>query len=115
MPYKKSVLPAAEERRRFQRVKVHLLGRYMLPDRREFPCQVLEMSPGDAVVIAPVAGRPQIPEPYPVCQTSTMTESARPTASPKPNSRKRVRLSETPPLRERLKSRLVILAARWSS
>jgi hypothetical protein len=28
----------------------------MLADRREFPCQVLEMSPGDAVVIVPVAG-----------------------------------------------------------
>lgn len=42
---------------RFQRVKVSLLGRYMLQDRREFPCQVLEMSPGDAVVIAPIAGK----------------------------------------------------------
>jgi hypothetical protein len=41
---------------RFQKVKVSLLGRYMLADRREFPCQVLEMSPGDAVVIAPVTG-----------------------------------------------------------
>jgi PilZ domain-containing protein len=41
---------------RFQRVKVSVLGRYMLADRREFPCQVLEMSPGDAMVIAPVAG-----------------------------------------------------------
>ena len=41
---------------RFQRVKVSLLGRYMLADRREFPCQVLQMSPGDAMVIAPVAG-----------------------------------------------------------
>ncbi|WP_291397798.1 PilZ domain-containing protein [Devosia sp.] len=40
----------------FQRVKVSLLGRYMLTDRREFPCQVLEMSPGDAVVVAPVPG-----------------------------------------------------------
>jgi hypothetical protein len=40
----------------FQRVKVSMLGRYMLSDRREFPCQVLEMSPGDALVIAPVAG-----------------------------------------------------------
>ena len=40
----------------FQRVRASLLGRYMLTDRREFPCQVLEMSPGDAVVIAPVAG-----------------------------------------------------------
>jgi hypothetical protein len=42
---------------RFQRVKVSLLGRYMLADRREFPCQVLQMSPGDAMVIAPVSGR----------------------------------------------------------
>ena len=41
---------------RFQRVKVSVLGRYMLAARREFPCQVLEMSPGDALVIAPVAG-----------------------------------------------------------
>ena len=41
---------------RFQRVKVSVLGRYMLADRREFPCQVLEMSPGDAKVIAPVSG-----------------------------------------------------------
>lgn len=41
---------------RFQRVKVSLLGRYMLADRREFPCQVLEMSPGEAMVIAPVSG-----------------------------------------------------------
>jgi hypothetical protein len=41
---------------RFQRVRVSILGRYMLADRREFPCQVLEMSPGDALVVAPVAG-----------------------------------------------------------
>ena len=41
---------------RFQRVKVSVLGRYMLADRREFPCQVIEMSPGDARVIAPVPG-----------------------------------------------------------
>jgi len=43
---------------RFQRVKVSVLGRYMLANRSEFPCQVLEMSPGDAIVIAPVAGNP---------------------------------------------------------
>jgi hypothetical protein len=41
---------------KFQRVKISVLGRYMLSDRREFPCQVLEMSPGDAMVIAPVPG-----------------------------------------------------------
>jgi len=41
---------------KFQRVKVSVLGRYMLADRREFPCQILEMSPGDAIIVAPIAG-----------------------------------------------------------
>jgi hypothetical protein len=53
---KKSILPAAEERRRYQRVKVHLLGRYMLPDRREFPCQIVNMSPGGLALLAPGIG-----------------------------------------------------------
>jgi hypothetical protein len=46
-----------DERRRYQRVRVNLLGRYMLEDRREFPCQVIEMSPGDMEVIVPQRGR----------------------------------------------------------
>jgi hypothetical protein len=37
-------------------VKVNLLGRYMLADRREFPCQVINMSPGGMAAIAPVSG-----------------------------------------------------------
>jgi len=45
------------ENRRYQRVKVDLLGRYMLEDRREFPCQVIDMSPGGMAVIAPQCGR----------------------------------------------------------
>jgi hypothetical protein len=58
-PQKKAViLPLSEERRRFQRVRVNLLGRYMLADRREFPCQVANMSPGGMALIAPVAGEP---------------------------------------------------------
>src|SRR5256884_3513852 len=52
------VLPLNEEKRRFQRVRVNLLGRYMLADRREFPCQVVDMSPGDIAVEAPVTGGP---------------------------------------------------------
>jgi hypothetical protein len=48
----------SEERRRFQRVRVNLLGRYMLADRREFPCQVVNMSPGGMALIAPVGGAP---------------------------------------------------------
>jgi hypothetical protein len=47
-----------EERRRFQRVRVDLLGRYMLPDRREFPCQVVNMSPGGMALIVPVVAQP---------------------------------------------------------
>ncbi len=59
LPLKKHlVLPLAEERRRFQRVQVDLLGRYMLADRREFPCQVVNMSPGGMALVAPVAGNP---------------------------------------------------------
>jgi hypothetical protein len=48
--------PLSDERRRFSRVRVNLLGRFMLQDRREYPCQVAEMSPGDMVVVAPVSG-----------------------------------------------------------
>lgn len=49
-------LPHAQERRRHQRVRVNLLGRYMLADRREFPCQVVNMSPGGMALIAPISG-----------------------------------------------------------
>jgi hypothetical protein len=48
----------SEERRRFQRVHVDLLGRYMLQDRREFPCQVVDMSPGGMALVAPVSVQP---------------------------------------------------------
>lgn len=50
------ISPETNEPAKFQRVKISLLGRYMLADRREFPCQVIEMSPGDACVIAPEMG-----------------------------------------------------------
>lgn len=43
--------------RRFQRVNVNLLGRFMLEDFREYPCHVTEMSPGDASLITPIKGR----------------------------------------------------------
>jgi hypothetical protein len=52
------VLPLAQERRRHQWVKVNLLGRYMLADRHEYPCQVTDMSPGGMALIAPVIGEP---------------------------------------------------------
>ena len=46
-----------DERRRFQRVRVALLGRYMLSDHQEYPCQTIDMSPGGVAVIAAVSGR----------------------------------------------------------
>jgi hypothetical protein len=59
LPERNSKLRAvSEERRRFQRVRVDLLGRYMLADRREFPCQVVNMSPGGMALLAPVGGQP---------------------------------------------------------
>lgn len=47
-----------DEPSRFQSVRVNLLGRYMLADRREFPGQVVTMSPGDLAMIAPQSGSP---------------------------------------------------------
>ena len=55
-----NILPHSRERRRFQRVKVNLLGRYMRVDRRDFPCQVVNMSPGGMALVAPVI--PQLGE-----------------------------------------------------
>lgn len=45
------------DRRRNQRVSVHLLGRFMLEDRREYPCQTLNMSPGSVALTTPIVGR----------------------------------------------------------
>ncbi len=44
------------ERRRFQRVRLSLLGRFMLENRREYPCQTVDVSPGSCALIAPVPG-----------------------------------------------------------
>ena len=46
------------DRRRYQRVTISLLGRCMFPDRRECPCQLVEISPGDAVFVSPFCGEP---------------------------------------------------------
>ncbi|PLW78719.1 PilZ domain-containing protein [Cohaesibacter celericrescens] len=52
----KSVFPRITERRRHQRVKVNLLGRFMLENKTEYPCQVINMSPGGVAMIAPIRG-----------------------------------------------------------
>lgn len=45
-----------EEERQFQRVDLNLFGRYMLEDKREFPCHIVNMSSGSAAVIGPTSG-----------------------------------------------------------
>ncbi|MDQ0449032.1 hypothetical protein QO012_003547 [Methylobacterium aerolatum] len=47
---------AAGDRRLHQRVKVAVLGRYMLSDRREYPCQTVDMSPGGVRLTCAVMG-----------------------------------------------------------
>jgi hypothetical protein len=49
--------PRKLERRRHRRVPVALLGRYMLANREEYPCQTVDISPGGALLTAPVAGK----------------------------------------------------------
>jgi hypothetical protein len=44
------------ERRRHQRVRVHVLGSYRLADRQDYPCQTIDISPGGVALIAPVKG-----------------------------------------------------------
>jgi hypothetical protein len=46
------------ERRRHHRMKVVLLGRYMLPNRMEYPCQTIDISPGGLHLAAPAKARP---------------------------------------------------------
>jgi len=50
-------LPLNEERRRHQRVRIDLLGRLMLENRQEYPCRIVNMSPGGAAVMATTPGR----------------------------------------------------------
>jgi hypothetical protein len=46
------------ERRRHFRMKVVLLGRYMLPNRMEYPCQTIDISPGGLHIAAPAKAAP---------------------------------------------------------
>lgn len=50
--------PSKAERRNFQRVRVKIYGRFMLEDRSEHPCQVLDMSPGNVLLRADRIGQP---------------------------------------------------------
>jgi hypothetical protein len=57
LTYKTAAETRSFERRRHSRVKVNILGRFMREDRLEYPCQVVDMSPGGAALIAPVSTR----------------------------------------------------------
>ncbi len=52
------VAPSRAERRTFQRVRVKIYGRFMLEDRSEHPCQVIDMSPGNVALRADNTGEP---------------------------------------------------------
>jgi hypothetical protein len=60
-PSRPTLAPQAKpetDRRRYQRVNIRLLGRFSMPNRLEYPCQTLNMSPGGIAINAPV--RPEI-------------------------------------------------------
>ena len=50
-------MPDMPERRTFQRVSVKVYGRFMLEDREEHPCQVIDMSPGSVALRTDVTGQ----------------------------------------------------------
>lgn len=50
--------PTKVERRNFQRVRVKIYGRFMLEDRSEHSCQVIDMSPGNVAFRADRRGEP---------------------------------------------------------
>jgi hypothetical protein len=50
--------PATVERRRHQRVKLRLTGRFMRSDRREFDCVTIDMSPGGIAFAAEAEVQP---------------------------------------------------------
>jgi len=56
MHLQRKISAKPQERRRHARTKLALLGRYMLEDRREFPCQTVDVSVGGLALTAPVVG-----------------------------------------------------------
>lgn len=47
----------SDQERQFSRVNLTLFGRFMLENKQEFPCQILNMSPGSAAMITPTPAR----------------------------------------------------------
>jgi len=52
---KRPVPKLVPDRRKHQRVMVRVFGRFMREDKQEYPCQVVNMSPGGMVVLSPVS------------------------------------------------------------
>jgi hypothetical protein len=48
---------APKENRKYPRKPTNLAGRYMLANRREYACTIVEVSLSGAVLVAPVVGR----------------------------------------------------------
>lgn len=51
-----NMAPSTTEKRNFQRVRIKIYGRYMLEDRSEYPCHVIDMSAGDVAFRADQPG-----------------------------------------------------------
>jgi c-di-GMP-binding flagellar brake protein YcgR len=47
----------AQERRESNRVTISVPGRYMLEDKREFPCRTIDFSPGGVTIAGPAKGK----------------------------------------------------------
>ncbi|MBZ8134629.1 PilZ domain-containing protein [Afifella sp. IM 167] len=56
MPAERPEIDDASNRREHERVEVSLLGRCMLADTREHPCELRNISAGGAAIISPVKG-----------------------------------------------------------
>ncbi len=50
------LLEQPEDKRRHPRIKTNLRGRYMLPDRREFPCTIIDVALGGVALSGPERG-----------------------------------------------------------
>ena len=53
---KANIAKAGNDRRRFQRVNIPLLGRFMRQNKQEYPCQIINVSAGGISILAPVSG-----------------------------------------------------------
>jgi len=56
LPEKTDSYELTSQERQFQRVDLTLFGRYMLANRQEFPCQILNMSSGSVALMTPKSG-----------------------------------------------------------